>query len=129
MSMQTTLEDRLDLDRLDQVLALSRLTAIRTRAESSDRRHSELIGEIRADPETQTARSYGFKCPSCKYDWTSWLKPSITFVSLSFVTDDCPNCQREYVQASMFDQKGALIVARRTEAASSVLADVQTAAG
>jgi uncharacterized protein with PIN domain len=99
-----TLEDRLDLDRLDQVLALSRLTAIRTSAESSDRRNNELVGEIGADPETQTARSYGFKCPSCKYEWTSWLKPSITFVSLSFVTDGCPNCQRKYVQASTFDR-------------------------
>ena len=105
-----TLEDRLDLDRLDQVLALSRLTAITTsaessdrrNAESSDRRNNELVGEIGVDPETQTARNYGFKCPSCKYDWTSWLKPSITFVSLSFVTDDCPNCQRKYVQASTF---------------------------
>ena len=102
MSMQTTLGDRLDLDRLDQVLALSRLTAITTSAESSDRRNNELVGEIGVDPETQTARNYGFKCPSCKYDWTSWLKPSITFVSLSFVTDDCPNCQRKYVQASTF---------------------------
>jgi hypothetical protein len=70
---------------------------------SSDRRQSEEIGNIGAYSETQPARNYCFKCPSCKYDWTTWLRPSITFVSLSFVTDDCPNCHKRGVQACTFE--------------------------
>jgi hypothetical protein len=101
--METMLLDGLDLDRLDRVLAFSRLTAVATRANLSDGRPSELIGDITVRSGTQIARNYCFTCPSCKYDWTTWLKPCITFVSLSFVTDDCPNCRKKYVQACTFE--------------------------
>ena len=94
--MQAVLFDRGDLDPLDRVFAISKMTEFSTPAESSN---SELIGNINAYSETQTARNYRFECPSCNYDWATWLKPSITFVSLSFVTDDCPNCSKKYVQA------------------------------
>jgi hypothetical protein len=97
--MQATLLDRVELYRLDQVLALSRLATVAMEAESSDRRHSELIGNVTAYSETQIARDYRFKCPSCQYDWTTWFKPSITFISLSFVTDECPNCRKRAVRA------------------------------
>ena len=72
------------------------------RSGSSDRLEGELhlkIGSMASHAETKTARAYWFKCPSCEYDWASWLKPSIIFVSLSFVTDRCPNCRKKHVQA------------------------------
>jgi hypothetical protein len=49
--------------------------------------------------ERQIAQPYWFRCPTCKFDWRTWLKPSIMFVSLSFVTDECPNCRRKHVPA------------------------------
>ena len=49
--------------------------------------------------EIQIAQPYWFRCPTCKFDWPTWLKPSIMFVSLSFVTDECPNCRRKHVPA------------------------------
>jgi len=49
--------------------------------------------------EIQIAQPYWFRCPTCKFDWPTWLKPSIIFVSLSFVTDECPNCRRKHVPA------------------------------
>jgi hypothetical protein len=58
--------------------------------------------DVRHTVETcdiQIAQSYWFKCPTCKFDWPAWLKPSIVFVSLSFVTDQCPNCRRKHVPA------------------------------
>jgi hypothetical protein len=33
------------------------------------------------------------------FEWATWLKPSITFISLSFVTERCPNCRRKHVPA------------------------------
>ena len=97
--MQAVLFDRGDPDPLDRVFAISKMTEVSTPAESSNKWQCELIGNINAYSETQTARNYRFECPSCNYDWATWLKPSITFVSLSFVTDDCPNCSKKYVQA------------------------------
>lgn len=47
----------------------------------------------------QSAQPYWFTCPACKFDWREWLKPSIRFVSLSFVTSRCPNCRRKHVPA------------------------------
>jgi len=44
-------------------------------------------------------RRLQFKCSACGYDWPSLLMPSIIFVSLSFVTDQCPNCQKRHVPA------------------------------
>jgi hypothetical protein len=49
--------------------------------------------------EPGVAENYWFKCPACGYDWPSLLMPSIIFVSLSFVTDQCPNCQKKHVRA------------------------------
>jgi hypothetical protein len=75
---------------------------IAKRSESADRLEGELhlkIGSMANHAETKPARAYWFKCPSCAYDWASWLKPSIIFVSLSFVTDRCPNCRKKHVQA------------------------------
>jgi hypothetical protein len=60
----------------------------------------ELIGCIIGNAEIQRARNYWFSCPGCKYDWATWLRPSITFVSLFFVTDECPNCHQKHVRAS-----------------------------
>jgi hypothetical protein len=97
--MQAMLLDRVALDPLDRVLTISKMAEVSMRAASSDKWQGELIGNISAYSETQTARNYRFECPSCNYDWATWLKPSITFVSLSFVTDDCPNCYKKYVQA------------------------------
>jgi hypothetical protein len=39
------------------------------------------------------------RCPECKFEWREWIKPSIIFVSLSLVTDACPNCRRKHVPA------------------------------
>jgi hypothetical protein len=49
--------------------------------------------------EIKIARYYWFKCSTCKFDWRSWLRPSIVFVSLSFITERCPNCRRNHVPA------------------------------
>jgi hypothetical protein len=61
------------------------------------------VRETGGDPTEQSeltlAQNYWFKCPDCNYDWTTWLAPSIVFVSLSFVTDQCPNCHRKNVPA------------------------------
>jgi predicted RNA-binding Zn-ribbon protein involved in translation (DUF1610 family) len=43
---------------------------------------------------------YWFRCPACNFEWREWLRPSIIFVSLSFVTNTCPNCGRRHVSAS-----------------------------
>jgi hypothetical protein len=45
------------------------------------------------------AKSYRFRCLVCEFDWATCLKPSITFVSLSFVTEQCPNCRHRHVPA------------------------------
>src|ERR1700732_2914144 len=53
-----------------------------------------------AEPsESHVPQPYWFRCPECNFDWREWRKPSITFVSLSFVIDTCPNCGRKYVTA------------------------------
>jgi hypothetical protein len=49
--------------------------------------------------EIKIAQYYWFKCSQCNFDWRSWLQPSIVFVSLSFVTEECPNCRRKQVPA------------------------------
>jgi predicted RNA-binding Zn-ribbon protein involved in translation (DUF1610 family) len=51
------------------------------------------------EPGLRVAENYWFNCPACGYDWPSLLMPSIIFVSLSFVTDQCPNCQKKHVPA------------------------------
>jgi hypothetical protein len=43
--------------------------------------------------------TYWFKCPKCSFDWPSGFKYSILFVSVSFVTDECPNCRKRQVSA------------------------------
>jgi hypothetical protein len=63
----------------------------------------EKIGGASEHSESRSGRNYWFKCPVCNYDWASWLPPSITFVSLSFVTDQCPNCQKKHVPAYKVD--------------------------
>jgi hypothetical protein len=59
----------------------------------------EKIDGTAEHPDTPPAQNYWFKCPVCNYDWATWLAPSITFVSLSFITDQCPNCQKKQVPA------------------------------
>src|ERR1700730_5431873 len=49
--------------------------------------------------EPHIAQSYWFRCPACKFDWQQWIKPSIIFVSLSSITDTCPNCRTRHVPA------------------------------
>ncbi|HEY7663010.1 MAG TPA: hypothetical protein VH934_07800 [Xanthobacteraceae bacterium] len=44
-------------------------------------------------------KPYWFRCPACNFDWREWLRPSIIFISLSFITDRCPNCRRKNVRA------------------------------
>jgi hypothetical protein len=61
------------------------------------------IGDIAEHSERSTTQNYWFRCPACKYDWSTWLRPSISFVSLAFVTDQCPNCQRKHVAAYMVE--------------------------
>jgi hypothetical protein len=61
-----------------------------------------LSHEIAGMAETSGQRAavnYWFKCSACDYDWPSLLTPSIIFVSLSFVTDQCPNCGKKHVPA------------------------------
>jgi hypothetical protein len=57
------------------------------------------IGGTAESPAIRAAEKYWFKCSACGYDWPSLLMPSIIFVSLSFVTDQCPNCQKRHVPA------------------------------
>jgi hypothetical protein len=57
------------------------------------------IGGTAESPAIRAAEKYWFKCSACGYDWPSLLMPSIIFVSLSFVTDQCPNCQKRHVTA------------------------------
>jgi hypothetical protein len=62
----------------------------------------DLSHEIAGMAETsgqRVAENYWFKCSACDYDWPSLLTPSIIFVSLSFVTDQCPNCGKKHVPA------------------------------
>jgi hypothetical protein len=49
--------------------------------------------------EKHNSQPYWFRCPACSFDWREWIKPSITFVSLSFVTERCPNCGKRHVPA------------------------------
>ena len=56
-------------------------------------------GDPAEQSELTFAQNYWFKCPDCNYDWATWLAPSIVFVALSFVTDQCPNCHRRNVPA------------------------------
>jgi len=57
------------------------------------------IGGIAETSAIRVAEKYWFRCSVCGYDWPSLLMPSIIFVSLSFVTDQCPNCQKRHVPA------------------------------
>jgi hypothetical protein len=57
------------------------------------------IGGIAETSAIRVAEKYWFRCSACGYDWPSLLMPSIIFVSLSFVTDQCPNCQKRHVPA------------------------------
>ena len=50
--------------------------------------------------ERHITQPYWFRCPACNFEWREWLTPSIIFVSLSFVTNTCPNCRRRHVSAS-----------------------------
>ncbi len=52
-----------------------------------------------ANYEIRIAQYYWFKCSTCRFDWRTWRQPSIVFVSLSFVTEQCPNCRRNHVPA------------------------------
>lgn len=47
----------------------------------------------------KVAHPYWFRCSACSFDWEAWIRPSILFVSLAFVTDECPNCRNKHVPA------------------------------
>ena len=47
----------------------------------------------------QVEQSYWFRCPVCNFDWREWIRPSIIFVSMSFITNTCPNCRKKHVVA------------------------------
>jgi hypothetical protein len=88
------------------------------------------IADIRDDPisalrdlqqaaeccERHITQPYWFRCPACNFEWREWLKPSIIFVSLSFVTNTCPNCRRRHVSASRMglpaDREAAIVECR-----------------
>ena len=55
--------------------------------------------EESAGPRIARPYWFIFRCPACQFDWREWIRPSIIFVSLSFVTDTCPNCRRRHVPA------------------------------
>jgi predicted RNA-binding Zn-ribbon protein involved in translation (DUF1610 family) len=59
--------------------------------------------ELRMAAEASATQRYWFKCPNCTFDWPTWLKSSIVFVSLRFVTDECPNCRTKSVPAFKVD--------------------------
>jgi hypothetical protein len=60
---------------------------------------STAMGQGAETGEIKLTQPYWFKCPACSFDWQTWIRPSIVFVSLAFVTDKCPNCQRKHVPA------------------------------
>ena len=67
-----------------------------------DGRGRKLSHEIDSATEIsgfRVADNYWFRCSACDYDWPRLLMPSIIFVSLSFVTDQCPNCGKKHVPA------------------------------
>jgi hypothetical protein len=45
--------------------------------------------------EPRIAQPYWFRCLACNFDWREWLRPSVIFVSLSFVTEHMPQLQKE----------------------------------
>ena len=55
--------------------------------------------------EKHNSRPYWFRCPACSFDWREWIKPSITFVSLSFITERCPNCGKRHVPACAMGER------------------------
>ena len=72
------------------------------RAGSAGRTGNKLSHEIDSATELsgfRVADNYWFKCSACDYDWPRLLMPSIIFISLSFVTDQCPNCGKKHVPA------------------------------
>jgi hypothetical protein len=72
------------------------------RAGSAGRTGSKLSHDIGSPRELsgfRIADNYWFRCSACAYDWPRLLMPSIIFVSLSFVTDQCPNCGKKQVPA------------------------------
>ena len=60
---------------------------------------SAAMGQAAQAGEIKVAQPYWFKCPVCSFDWQTWIRTSIVFVSLAFVTDECPNCQKKHVPA------------------------------
>jgi hypothetical protein len=55
--------------------------------------------------EKHNSQPYWFRCPACSFDWREWIKPSITFVSLSFITERCPNCGKRNVPACAMGER------------------------
>jgi hypothetical protein len=49
--------------------------------------------------EPRIAQPCWSRCPACQFDWREWVRSSIIFVSLSFITDTCPNCRKRHVPA------------------------------
>jgi hypothetical protein len=85
------------------------MTQERLRAEelqialSDIRDYSILFGTDNLRPtescKRQVEQSYWFRCPVCNFDWREWMRPSITFVSMLFITNTCPNCRKKHVVA------------------------------
>jgi hypothetical protein len=64
------------------------------------------VRQTGASDEIASTQYCWFKCSTCKFDWRSWLQPSIIFVSLSFITERCPNCRRNHVPAYKIETGG-----------------------
>ena len=93
-SLPPVLDYVADQARIDD--ALAKINADIVNLEEQCRRASGLRrvrSATRQKRERQSAITCWFKCSSCGFDWSSWLKPSITYVAMPFVTDQCPNCQ------------------------------------
>jgi hypothetical protein len=71
----------------------------RQRGDGLGNKVSHEIGSATEFSGLRVADNYWFKCQACDYDWPRLLMPSIIFVSLSFVTDQCPNCGKRHVPA------------------------------
>src|SRR6516165_6244075 len=87
------------------------------------------VRQTAATDERTSTQSCWFKCSSCKFDWRSWLQPSIIFVSLSFITERCPNCRRNHVPSYKIEtgdcwRTDQQLTARATAASLIVTVDI-----
>jgi hypothetical protein len=89
---------KLDKGRLAEEQQHGEITSVRSELISN-------ISEVYAgeDSKAHVAQIYWFQCPRCKFDWREWLKPSITFISPSYISGTCPNCRTRHVAANRIE--------------------------